>query len=63
MGSAHCNFHGVQAYVTTSPRLAEAIENNELISAGELVKIIIYSPDLENKFEHVMNKTFAKKRS
>ena len=60
MGPANCNIHGMQAYVTTSPRLAEAIENKEFIDACEFTKIIIHSPDLGRQFEHVVDKNFAK---
>ena len=33
MGPVICHIHGIQLHVTTSPRLAEAIDKNETISS------------------------------
>ena len=60
MGPANCNIHGIQAYVSTSPKLATAIKNKEFIKSSELAKIIIYSPDLARIFEHIVDANFVK---
>jgi hypothetical protein len=50
---AFCKKHNVQSFVQTSPRLAEAIENNEYLSTDKIVtlKILSYGKIFEYKID------------
>jgi hypothetical protein len=60
MKPAFCKIHNVQAFIQTSPRLAEAIEYRENLSIDEVVslKILSYGEIYEYKIDYTFVKEF-----